>query len=107
VCPKYRDKPQELVVNIKTTKNIYTNICSEMSAVEFKYKITANNKYLIYVIFYLQLIHYTLFTIHVPSSITVEFLSFIRPQFTTDVQNALHLYQCTQGLVQSLTVTPF
>ena len=39
--------------------------------------------------------------------INVEFLLFIKLQFTTKAQNILHLVQCTNGHVISWTVVPF
>jgi len=40
-----------------------------------------------------------LITLHVPSLITVEFLLFIKSQFTTNVENILHVNQLTHSRV--------
>jgi len=45
--------------------------------------------------------------IHVPNLIPVEFLAFIKSQFTTVAQNVLHLNQSTHGHIKSWTVAPF
>jgi len=57
-------------------QNIHINMYSEF--LEFNRTIKFNNKYLMYVMFYLQLLN--TFTIHVRSLITVEALCFIKSQ---------------------------
>jgi len=44
---------------------------------------------------------------HVPNLITVEFILFIKPHFTTFAQNILHLSWCTYGHIWPCTVAPF
>ena len=47
------------------------------------------------------------FTVHVSNLVNVEFLLFIKSQFTTNSQSVLHLNQFAYGHVLSWTVTPF
>jgi len=56
---------------------------------KFNFKVTFNNKYIYVVILYLQMTQHV--AILIPRLITVEFLLFIKSQFTTDAQNFLHL----------------
>jgi hypothetical protein len=46
---------------------------------------------------------HNIFTVHVPSLIAVEFLLFIKSEFTTNAQSVLHPRQCTHGHVLSRT----
>jgi hypothetical protein len=43
----------------------------------------------------------------VPNLITVEFLAFVKSQFTTVTQNVHHLNHCMHGHVKSWTAAPF
>jgi len=45
------------------------------------------------------------FTVYVPSLITVEFLLFIKSQFTINAQNIAHLNYYTHVKIRSWTVT--
>jgi hypothetical protein len=47
------------------------------------------------------------FTINFPNLMTVEFVLFIKSQFTTYFQNILHLDECSQGHVRSWTLETF
>jgi hypothetical protein len=58
-------------------------------------------------LYYLTYNWYNTFTVHVTGIITIEFLLFIKWQFTTDTQNILHLNHCTHGHVCSWTVAQF
>jgi len=76
-----------------------------MSGLESNWNITFNNKYLDCVTFHLQLTQYIHNTL--PNLVTLEFLLFIQSQLTTNVQNALHMDQCTYRHLWSWTVAPF
>jgi hypothetical protein len=86
-------------------EKIHINICPEMSGFWFNLRITFNNKYL--KVCNILLTTDSTFKIHVPTPITVEFLLFIKSQFTTVAHSILPLNQCSHGHVCLLTVASF
>lgn len=81
-------------------------ICPEMVFFFlFNWKITSNNKYLNYATPNLK--WHNTFIIKVTNLIILDFWFFIRSKFTKNVQNILHLNQCTHNHVRWATIVPF
>jgi len=87
-------------------KFIWTNV-QKWVVFEFHWKITFNNKCLSYVILCNTYNWHNRFTLNVPNFINVEFLLFLKSQFTINAQNIPHLNPHTYGHIWSRTVSPF
>ena len=72
---------------------------------DFPWKTTFNQWYLNCVIFYITA-NISIFTVHVPNLMTVEFL-FIKSQFRTNAKNIFHLNQWRHEHVWSWTFAAF